>query len=98
MKISRNLDHLFFGSDRLLPFHQVEPVLFNTRDTQTHQRKKKYLSAAFSTKNLAEYEPYMSEQIAKLIRCFGRHTEIGKALVNFNDYCELLKIKRRRNF
>ncbi|GLI76801.1 hypothetical protein PoHVEF18_005079 [Penicillium ochrochloron] len=67
----------------------VEPVLFNTRDTRVHQRKKKYLSPAFSAKNLNDYEPHMSVQIAKLMACINRHTQSnGEAQIDFNEYCD----------
>lgn len=73
-----------------IPFHQVEPVLFNTRDQRIHQRKKKYLSPAFSAKNLQEYEPYMTGTIGKLMDCLNRQTEVsGHAQIDFNVYCEL---------
>lgn len=72
-----------------IPFHQVEPVLFNTRDEKVHQRKKKYLSPAFSAMNLGEYEPHMTEQIGKLMRCFERLVQKSEpAVLDFNEYCK----------
>ncbi|KAJ5861995.1 cytochrome P450 [Penicillium solitum] len=72
------------------PFYEdksIEPVLFNTRDVQIHHRKRKYLSPAFSAKNLNEYEPYMAMQIRKLMECFHRRIEnSGTVQLDFNEY------------
>lgn len=69
-----------------IPFHQVKPVLFNTRSTETHQRKRRYLSPAFSAKNLSEYEPYMTVQIQKLMECIRRMNNSGEKQLDFNEY------------
>ncbi|KAJ6111186.1 hypothetical protein N7486_003421 [Penicillium sp. IBT 16267x] len=69
------------------PFHQVEPVLFNTRDVQIHQRKKKILSPAFSAKNLQEFEPHMSATIQKFTACILRRLEPAQFTeIDFNEY------------
>lgn len=72
-----------------LPFHQVEIVLFNTRNISIHQRKKKNLSPAFSATNLGDYETQMTKQLEKLMRCLKRHIEKSdQAQLDFNAYCE----------
>ncbi|KAJ5299697.1 cytochrome P450 [Penicillium atrosanguineum] len=76
------------------PFYEdksVEPVLFNTRDQRIHQRKKKYLSPAFSAKNLHEYEPYMTRTIGKFMACLNRQTAVSdQAQIDFNVYSNYL--------
>ncbi|KAE9365924.1 cytochrome P450 [Stipitochalara longipes BDJ] len=51
-------------------FHQVEPVLFNTRDAEVHNRKWKLMNAAFSPRNLNEFEVYMDPHITSLVKRF----------------------------
>jgi hypothetical protein len=73
------------------PFYQVEPVIFGTKDQRIHQHKKrKVLSPDFATRNLNEYETYLTEQIGKLMGCFDRCTELsGQVQLDLNEYCEL---------
>jgi hypothetical protein len=78
-----------------LPFHQVEPVLFNTRSTETHQRKRRYMSPAFSAKNLNEYEPYMAVQIQKLVECIRRMNNSGETQLDFNEYGKYARYRPR---
>jgi benzoate 4-monooxygenase len=74
----------------ILPFHQVEPVLFNTRNVQIHQRKKKIMNPAFSARNLRDFEPHMSENIRKLMNCIRRQLDSSKSTkLDFNVYCKL---------
>lgn len=82
--------------DRILltacsPFHQVEPVLFNTRDPKIHQRKKKIISPAFSARALQEFEPHMNNNIRKLIELIIHQLQESKgpAKLDFNIYCML---------
>jgi benzoate 4-monooxygenase len=74
-----------------LPFHQVEPVLFNTRDRKIHQRKKKIMSPAFSARGLQDFEPHMSRDIRKLIDLINERVQAsgGMARLDFNEYCSL---------
>ncbi|KAJ4335331.1 hypothetical protein N0V95_008936 [Ascochyta clinopodiicola] len=50
-------------SDFYDAFLQVTPVLFNARDPKSHQKKRKYVAPAFSTKALADYEPSMDSEM-----------------------------------
>ncbi|KAL3440815.1 cytochrome P450 [Aspergillus insuetus] len=70
----------------------VEPVLFNTRDTKIHQRKKKIVSAAFSARGLQDFEPHMSKDIRKLIDLINErvNTSEGTARLDFNEYSNFL--------
>lgn len=49
---------------------QVQPVLFNTRDTPIHTRKRKYIAPAFAPKNLRDFEQYMDPNIQALVEVF----------------------------
>jgi hypothetical protein len=83
----------------LSPFHQVEPVLFNTRDPKVHQRKKKIVSPAFSARGLQDFEPHMSRDIRKLINLINERvkTSEGTTKLDFNEYCALqLPFYRKR--
>ncbi|KAG4266797.1 hypothetical protein FPRO04_13092 [Fusarium proliferatum] len=44
-------------------FHQVTPVVFNTRNVSEHTRKRKYINPAFSARALSDFEPYMDAEI-----------------------------------
>ncbi|KAF5255890.1 hypothetical protein FOXYS1_13673 [Fusarium oxysporum] len=44
-------------------FHQVTPVVFNTRNVAEHTRKRKYINPAFSARALSDFEPYMDAEI-----------------------------------
>lgn len=55
----------FLKSDFYDAFVQVKPVVFNARDVEFHQRKRKYMNSAFSSRALAEFEPYMDEELLK---------------------------------
>ncbi|QGI76992.1 hypothetical protein CEK25_001898 [Fusarium fujikuroi] len=44
-------------------FHQVTPVVFNTRNVSEHTRKRKYINPAFSARALSDFEPYMDTEI-----------------------------------
>ncbi|KAH7304651.1 cytochrome P450 [Rhexocercosporidium sp. MPI-PUGE-AT-0058] len=65
-------------------FHQVEPVLFNTTDLSIHQRKKKYISPAFSARNLQEFEPHMNPNIATL----AAHCQEVAKRSRMMDFCK----------
>ncbi|KAK5072435.1 hypothetical protein LTR51_005071 [Lithohypha guttulata] len=53
----------FLKSDFYDAFVQVKPVVFNTRDTEVHQRKRKYMNPAFSARALSAFEPYMDIEL-----------------------------------
>jgi benzoate 4-monooxygenase len=53
-------------------FHQVRPVVFNTRDAHEHQRKRKYMNPALSARALSKFEPYMDEDLCKWKQKFLR--------------------------
>lgn len=63
----------------LLPFHQVEPVLFNTLDADVHNRKWKLMNAAFSPKNVLEFERFMDPHITGLVKTFQQHAVKNEA-------------------
>ena len=58
------------NTDICIPFYQVEPVLFNTRDTAIHSRKWKLINGAFSPRHLADFEVYMDPHITSLVQRF----------------------------
>jgi benzoate 4-monooxygenase len=69
----------------VVPFHQVEPVLFNTRDAEIHTRKWKYMHAAFSRRNLLDFEVYMDPNIRLLVRHLQTCATKSEAL-NFHKW------------
>ncbi|KNG90019.1 hypothetical protein ANOM_001587, partial [Aspergillus nomiae NRRL 13137] len=77
--------------ESILPFHQVEPVLFNTRSPQVHQRKRKIVSPAFSAKSLQEFEPYMTKNMQKLIKSIHEQLQTSERItLDFNVYANFL--------
>jgi len=72
-------------------FHQVRPVVFNTRNVQEHQRKRKYINPAFSARALSKFEPYMDEELCKWKRKILDMTEEPKPvvidLVTWSEWC-----------
>ncbi|KAF5970007.1 putative benzoate 4-monooxygenase cytochrome P450 [Fusarium bulbicola] len=44
-------------------FHQVTPVVFNTRIVSERTRKRKYINPAFSARALSDFEPHMDDEI-----------------------------------
>ncbi|KAG5656897.1 hypothetical protein KAF25_011066 [Fusarium avenaceum] len=65
-------------------FLQVTPVVFNARNVAEHTRKKKYVSPAFSTRALSEFEPYMDLELVhwkKKLLSMADHT--GTTQVDF---------------
>ena len=62
-------------------FHQVRPVVFNTRNFQEHQRKRKYINPAFSARALSKFEPYMDEELCKWKQKIFEMTEEPKPVV-----------------
>jgi benzoate 4-monooxygenase len=53
----------FLKADFYDVFVQVKPGVFNTREVEVHQRKRKFLNPAFSARALREFEPHMDEEI-----------------------------------
>ena len=62
-------------------FHQVRPVVFNTRNVQEHQRKRKYINPAFSARALLKFEPCMDEELVKWKRKLLEMTENPEPVV-----------------
>jgi benzoate 4-monooxygenase len=63
-------------------FMQVRPVVFTARDTAVHQRKRKYLNPAFSNRGMADFEPYMDEEIRIWITQLNKMCD-SKQVVDF---------------
>lgn len=64
-------------------FLQVTPVVFNVRDVDEHQRKRKYLNPAFSARALSDFEPYMdAELLAWKTRLLGM-VKGDRAVIDF---------------
>ena len=57
-------------TDDEVPFCQVEPVFFTTRDADIHHRKWKYMNAAFSPRMVQDLETYMDPNIRLLVGHF----------------------------
>lgn len=53
----------FVKGDFYDAFLQVKPVVFNVRDIPSHQRKRKYLNPAFSTRALSDFESSMDNDV-----------------------------------
>lgn len=74
-------------------FHQVRPVVFNTRNAQEHQRKRKYINPAFSARALLNFEPCMDEELVEWKRKLLEVTEKPEAvvvdLVTWSKRCSL---------
>jgi benzoate 4-monooxygenase len=66
-------------TNMFLPFHQVEPVLFNTRDANIHNRKWRFMNGAFSRKNLQDFEVYMDPNIVLLVKALEKFALESKA-------------------
>ncbi|EUC43620.1 hypothetical protein COCMIDRAFT_100407 [Bipolaris oryzae ATCC 44560] len=80
----------FVKSDFYDAFLQVTPVLFNVRDTDAHQRKRKYLNPAFSARALSDFEPHMdNEMLAWKKRLLGM-VEGGSASIDFATWTNYL--------
>ncbi|KAH8692566.1 cytochrome P450 [Phaeosphaeriaceae sp. PMI808] len=47
---------------RIGPNH-VTLVIFNVRDSESHQRKRKYMNPAFSARAISDFEPYIDDKI-----------------------------------
>jgi benzoate 4-monooxygenase len=78
-------------------FHQVRPVVFNTRDAHEHQRKRKFMNPAFSARALSKFEPYMDEDLCKWKRKFFEMTEkpdpVVVDLVTWSTLCPCFRLK-----
>ncbi|KAH7304635.1 cytochrome P450, partial [Rhexocercosporidium sp. MPI-PUGE-AT-0058] len=53
--------------------HVSSPVLFNTRNVQIHQRKRKYINPAFSARNLQDFVEYMNPSISRIVQVMRNH-------------------------
>jgi benzoate 4-monooxygenase len=61
-----------------------------------HRKKRKYLNPAFSSRALAEFEPYMDDEIRKWKRQLLSMTEVcNTAMVDFSVWGQLLATHSR---
>ncbi|EFX03912.1 FAD linked oxidase domain containing protein [Grosmannia clavigera kw1407] len=64
-------------------FHQVDPVLFNMRGLEAHQKRRKLINPAFSPANLRAFEPESTlaytVSLVDLLYLFDCATLIGQA-------------------
>lgn len=65
---SRVYSNTAFHSNYYDAFVSIQRGLFNTRDRVEHTRKRKTISHTFSTKNVGQFETYMSQNLGKFIR------------------------------
>src|SRR6478735_1136368 len=70
-------------------FHQVTPVVFNTRNVSEHTRKRKYINPAFSARALSDFEPHMDAEIAGWKRQLLKISNGSKPRVDFSVWGEL---------
>ncbi|KAF4334741.1 benzoate 4-monooxygenase cytochrome P450 [Fusarium beomiforme] len=64
-------------------FHQVTPVVFNTRNVSEHTRKRKYINPAFSSRALSDFEPYMDAEILAWKQQLLKMSHESNAYVDF---------------
>lgn len=60
-------------------------MLFNTRDPAIHNRKWKLMNAAFSPRNLADFEVYMHPHITSLVKRFQKYA-VGSEVFDFQPW------------
>ncbi|EXL71481.1 hypothetical protein FOPG_12784 [Fusarium oxysporum f. sp. conglutinans race 2 54008] len=71
-------------------FHQVTPVVFNTRNVSEHTRKRKYINPAFSARALSDFEPYMDAEIVGWKRQLLKISKGSKPRVDFSVWTNYL--------
>ena len=64
-------------------FMQVTPVVFTARDVRAHQRKRKYLNPAFSSRGLADFEAHMDGELQDWIGQLDLMCKAGEVV----DFC-----------
>jgi benzoate 4-monooxygenase len=65
-------------------FFQVRPVIFTARDVSIHQKKRKYLNPAFSSRALLDFESIMDIDILSLKHHFDQLVSTGPAEMDFS--------------
>lgn len=58
----------FLKSEYYDVFVSIRRGLFNTRDRAEHTRKRKTISHTFSTKNVAQFETYMNNNLSEFVK------------------------------
>ncbi|KAJ6194680.1 cytochrome P450, partial [Bipolaris maydis] len=71
-------------------FLQVTPVVFNVRDPDAHQRKRKFLNPAFSAKALSDFEPHMNTELLAWKKRLLEMVKGGSASVDFVTWTNYL--------
>ncbi|KAK2690182.1 hypothetical protein QWA68_010903 [Fusarium oxysporum] len=71
-------------------FHQVTPVVFNTRNVSEHTRKRKYINPAFSARALSDFEPYMDAEVVGWKRQLLKISNGSKPRVDFSVWANYL--------
>lgn len=69
-------------------FHQVTPVVFNTRNVSEHTRKRKYINPAFSARALSGFEPHMDAEIVAWKRQLLKISNGASPRVDFSVWSE----------
>jgi benzoate 4-monooxygenase len=69
-------------------FLQVTPNLFNVRDTQSHQRKRKCTNPAFSPRALQGFEPLMDKEICDWKNKLLGLVKNGQSVIDFTVWSE----------
>lgn len=73
-------DTLYPPSNYYDAFVSIQRGLFNTRDRSEHTRKRKTVSHTFSTKSIAQFEPYIRHSLAELVKQWdSRYDAASKA-------------------
>lgn len=80
----------FVKSDFYDAFLQVTPVVFNVRDVNEHQRKRKYMNAAFSARALSDFEPYMDTELLAWKKRLLTMVNGGSAVIDFATWTNYL--------
>ncbi|KAG2419533.1 hypothetical protein HFD88_004329 [Aspergillus terreus] len=80
----------FLKADFYDAFVQVKPGVFNTRQADVHQRKRKYMNPAFSARALRDFEPYMDQELRAWKSQFLNMTRSANAIVDFSIWTNYL--------
>ncbi|KAL9599988.1 MAG: hypothetical protein Q9219_003457 [cf. Caloplaca sp. 3 TL-2023] len=68
-------------------FVSIRRGLFNTRDRAEHTRKRKTVSHTFSAKSIAQFEPFIRDNLQELVRQWNRLSD--NATKAGEDYAEM---------
>lgn len=78
-----------FEKAALYDYYNAEPGksnLFTSRDKEEHGQRRRLMSHAFATSSLAEFEPFVRNRIAALIKRFSTAAKEGKPVDVFTVY------------